>query len=190
MRRELDEAILAYFRRDNYAELSEMVGGWREQFGDRHKPFEEAVFAHKEGLYRLSIPALATQVEGVLRDLTREYGRGSGGIRRFNEAFGFDYKPANPPPPPDFEGELRRFAALPAHERYEEGEELRRRFVLLRINELYNYGDLSDPEFSSSVRRHAILHGVFTNYGELESLRLFFLLELLHNAVSEYRMRV
>jgi hypothetical protein len=42
------------------------------------------------------------------------------------------------------------------------------------------------PEFSSQVKRHIILHGVFNNFGELESLRLFFILALFHEAVSDY----
>ncbi len=190
VRRELDGAILAYFRRDGHAELSGMVSGWEERFAGRHGTFEEALIAHKEGLYRLSIPALAAQVEGVLRDLTREYGRRRRWLERFNDVFGFEYDPQRPPPPPDLKEEMLRFGTLPAPERYEAAEEMRRRFTLRRINELYDNGDLSDPEYASSVRRHAILHGVFGSFGELESLRLFFLLELLHDAVSEYEERL
>lgn len=65
-------------------------------------------------------------------------------------------------------------------------EELKTRFALLCINELYDHGEFSDPTYTSSVKRHAILHGVFTNFGELESLRLFFVLALLHDAVGDY----
>ncbi len=175
VRRELDEEILRYFGRDDHAPLSGMVEGWRGRSArispSRQRTFDEALLAHKSGLYALSIPALAAQVEGVLRDLTSEYGRGRGWIRRFNEAFGFDYDPANPPPPPDLEGEMGRFMALSLSERYEAAEEMRRRFSLMRINELYDNGEFSDAEFSSSVKRHAILHGVFDSHGELESLR-------------------
>ncbi len=73
---------------------------------------------------------------------------------------------------------------LPTPERYE-AEEMRHRFTLRRINELYDNGDFSAPEYASSVRRHAILHGVFDSYGDMESLRLFFLLELLHDALDD-----
>ncbi len=190
VRRELDGAILAYFSRDGHAELSELVDGWREHFAGRHETFEEALSAHKEGLYRLTIPALAAQIEGILRDLTREYGEGRRWIRRFNEAFGFDYHPRRPPPQPDLEDEMSRFAALPAVERFAAAEEMRRQFTLRRINELYDSGDFADPRYASSVRRHAILHGVFDGFGELESLRLFFVLDLLHDAVGEYEERV
>jgi GNAT superfamily N-acetyltransferase len=191
VRRELDGAILAYFRRNGHAELSELVDGWREHFADRHETFEEALFAHKEGLYRLSIPALAAEVEGILRDLTREYGRGDRKwLERFNEAFCFEHGPNALPPPPDPERLAAEFRAMPMRERFEEAEELRARFALVRINELFASGDYDDPVFASSVRRHAILHGGFNSYGELESLRLFFLLDLLHDAVGRYEDRV
>lgn len=190
VRCELDAAILGYFGREDHAELARMVEEWGERFGERQRVFEDALFAHKRGLYTLSVPALAAQVEGVLRDLTEEYGRNRRWIERFNEAFGFRYDPRRPPPPPNLEEQMTRFMSFSAPERYEATEEMRRRFALLRINELYDHGDLSDPQFASSVKRHAILHGVFTGYGELESLRLFFLLELLHDAVSEYEERV
>jgi hypothetical protein len=35
--------------------------------------------------------------------------------------------------------------SLSASERYEAAEEMRRRFALLRVNELYDHGDFSDP---------------------------------------------
>lgn len=187
VRRELDRVILSYFRRDGHAELSELVDGWREHFAGRHATFEEALQAHKEGLYRMTIPALAAQVEGILRDLTKEYDRfGGKWIKRFNEAFGFDHGPADRRPP-DLERLAAQFRAMPARERYEAAEELRARFALLRINELFASGDYDDPAFATSVTRHSILHGAFTSYGELESLRLFFLLELLHDAVGRYK---
>ena len=36
------------------------------------------------------------------------------------------------------------------------------------------------------MNRHPILHGVFLNFGEVESLKLFFILDLLHEAVGTY----
>lgn len=187
VRRELDRVILEYFRKDNYARLSKLVSAWRMHFEDRHHIFEDALWAHKQGRYTLSISTLATQVEGILRDLTEEYGRRGAWLNRFNEAFGFDYNPNNPPTSPAVEQVMSEFVNLPLAERYKKAEELRRNITLLRINELYDHGVFSDEDFSSSVNRHAILHGVFKNFGELQSLRLFFVLSLLHSAIGEYK---
>lgn len=187
VKRELDHVILEYFSKDAYAPLSELVTEWRMHFEDRYHIFEEALWAHKHGRYTLSISTLATQVEGILRDLMEEYGRKRAWIDRFNKAFGFDYDPSKPPSSPALEQVMSDFLKLPLDERYKKAEELRRNFTLLRINELYAHGVFSDDDFSSSVNRHAILHGVFKNFGELQSLRLFFVLSLLHSAIGEYK---
>jgi hypothetical protein len=61
---ELDKLIPEYFRRDDHAPLSEMVGSWYLYVEDRRQVFEDALWAHKQKRYTLSIPALAAQVEG------------------------------------------------------------------------------------------------------------------------------
>ena len=190
LRQELDEAIGEYFRRDDHAALSKMVDSWREHFGGRHHIFEDALWAHRQGRYTLSMPALAAQVEGVVRDLTLEYGEGRGWIRQFNNAFGLDYNPGSPPKAPSVEEVVAEFRALPFYERHDRMEEFSTRLTLLRINELYDRGEFTDEQFASSVRRHPILHGVYKNFGELQSLRLFFILGLLHEAVGDYQERV
>ena len=96
----------------------------------------------------------------------------------------------SPAPPPTVEEIVAEFRALTPSIRFERAEELKTHLALRSINELYENGEFSDPEFTSSVRRHPILHGVFTNFGELESLRLFFILGLLHKMVSGYKERV
>ena len=56
-----------------------------------------------------------------------------------------------------------------------------------RIEELFDKKDFADPKSLSTVNRHVILHGVTRNFGELDSMRLFFLLDLLHEAIGFYR---
>ena len=190
VREEIDAALGEYFRRDDHAALSEMVHKWDEHFAPRQHIVHDALWAHKQGRYTLSIPALAAQVEGILRDLTEEYGRRYPWIERFNDAFGYGYDRRKPAPPPTVEEIVAEFRALAPSIRFERAEELKAHLALRSINELYENGHFSDPEFTSSVRRHPILHGVFTNFGELESLRLFFILGLLHKMVSDYKERV
>ncbi len=135
----------------------------------------------------MPIHALAPQIEGVLRDITDVYKKGNLWMHCFNDAFGFDYDREHPAVP-DWDGELSDFWSLPLNERYEQLEAFRTSFALLRINELYLNGKFYDPEFTSDrARRHPIAHGVFKNPGETESLRLFCALDLLHDAVGEYK---
>jgi hypothetical protein len=54
------------------------------------------------------------------------------------------------------------------------------------MQELFDRVDFADPRSSSVVNRHVILHGVFRSYGEAESLKLFLVLDLMHEAVGMY----
>lgn len=188
VRRELDRAVPEYFRRDGHARLRDLVAGWDdEHFRPRRRVFKEALWAHAHGRYTLPIHALAPQIEGVLRDVTGMYEQHDPWMDRFNEAFGFAYDRKRPASP-DWGGELSGFWSLPLNERYERLEAFRARFALLRINELYVKGKFSDPGFTSTrARRHPIAHGLFKGHGEIESLRLFCALDLLHDAVGEYK---
>jgi hypothetical protein len=183
VKRVLDVEIPAYFRRDDHAPLSEMVASWKPRFEDRHHVFEDALWAHKLGYYTLSIPALAGQFEGIVRDRVQEYGRGSKWMRSFLQALSYDYD--NPPGPTKAE-EVPQFMQLPAPERFRSAEELTRYFTLCRLEELFEDRDFSKPGVSSVVNRHVIAHGVFRSFGEEESLRLFFVLDLLHKAIGMY----
>jgi hypothetical protein len=188
VRRELDRAIPEYFRRDDHAQLRALVTGWDdEHFRERYRTFEEALCAHTQERYTLSIHSLAPQMEGVLREVTGMHGQYDLWMNRFNEVFGYTYD-RRQPTEPDWNGELSDFLALPLNERYKRLEAFRDRFALLRINELYINGSFSDPDFTSArAKRHPIVHGVFKNYDEIESLRLFCALDLLHDAVVEYK---
>jgi hypothetical protein len=183
VRRELDVAIPAYFRRDDYAALRELVEAWQPRFGDRRRTFEDALWAHECGRYTLSIPALAVQIEGIVRDLVGDRKEGSGWRAKFLDDLGHDRKS---PPLPSRTEDLPVFLELPAYERFQSVEEVRRYFTLVRVQELFDRADFSDPESSSVVNRNVILHGVFESYGEAESLKLFFVLDLLHEAASMY----
>jgi len=82
---------------------------------------------------------------------------------------------------------LTEFEKSPIHKRFSDVEEARKHFTLIRIQELFDRKDFANPESSSTVNRHVIVHGVFRNFEEFESLKLFFVLDLLHEAVGLYR---
>lgn len=202
VKRELDVVIPAYFRKDDHAPLSEMVASWHLHFEDRriwgyddtlwnhhHQVFEDALWAHRKGRYTLSIPALAPQFEGVGQDLMREYGeKPSRWQKSLNDLL--DYDPDKPSKPYEV---MPDFVALPILDRFEkargEVEELNRHFTMLRIHEYFKKGNPSRAKAVWSANRHSIAHGNFRNFVEVESLKLFFILDLLHRAVGIYRDR-
>jgi hypothetical protein len=202
VRQELDVAIPAYFRKDDYAPLSEMVASWRLHFTDHRESvaedtlwahhrqvFEEALWAHKKKRYTLSISALAPQFEGVGQDLMKEYGKKPSGWQdSLNKVL--DYEPNQPSKPHEI---MPGFMALPIVDRFnkveETVEELNKHVTPLRIDEFFEKGNPSRAKAVWSVNRHSIAHGNFRNFVEAESLKVFFILDLLHRAVGIYRDR-
>jgi len=101
VRARMDHVVPEIFRMDDHHVLEDMVARWDFYLGWRNQVFEDAVWAHKNEKYSLSVPALAPQIEGILRQETGEYGRGPGWIRKVNSVLEFEYNPKAPPAPPN-----------------------------------------------------------------------------------------
>lgn len=184
---ELDEVIPAYFANDGCAALREMVDGWDLYPDWRRQVFEEAFWAHQNGKYVLSASALAPQIEGMLRQETQEYGRGKAWLEKVNEAFELEYDPKSLPTTEDLEAAVSEVVTMNIPDRWQAADRISLRHALLRLNDLYKSGDFEDPEFVNSTNRHAIVHGVAEDFGELESVKLFCAVELVHEVVVAYR---
>jgi hypothetical protein len=166
-----------------------MVDQW-DVFPDwRRQVFEDAFEAHKSGKYTLSVPTLAPQIEGMLREVTHEHKEDVQYIQKVNEALGFRYGRRNPPAAhtvEDLKKSIEELLILDLPERFQEAERISLQHALFRVNELYNRVDFADLEFADSANRHAILHGVAKNYGELVSVKLFCAVQLVHEIVDAY----
>lgn len=187
---ELDAGIPAYFRGDDHAMLWDMVDRWDVFPQWRRRVIEDAFEAHKSGKYTLSVPALAPQIEGMLRDETNEYEGNPRYIQKINEALGFVYSRRHPPAPPsveDLERALGDLSNLGMSERYREAERISLEHALYRVNELYNSGDFWNPEFVKQTNRHAIVHGVSQDFTEIHSVKLFCAVQLVHEIADGYR---
>lgn len=192
VKRELDADIPEYFRHNDHAALWDMVDRWDLFPGWRRQVFEDAFEAHKSGKYTLSVPALAPQIEGMLREATGEYGDGPPlYMWKVNEALDFGkYSRKKPPAAPsvtDLKAAIEELLTLDIHERYERAEQIELQHALFRVNELYNSVDFADLQHADSANRNAILHGVAKDYGELASVKLFCAVQLVHEIVDGYR---
>lgn len=119
----------------------------------------------------------------------REYGEKP---KRWQESLNnlHDYDPDKPSKPDEV---MPDFMALPILDRFEKADEkvveLNMHFTMLRIHEYFKKGNPSRAKAVWSANRHSIAHGNFRNFVEVESLKLFFVLDLLHRAVGIYRDR-
>ncbi len=68
--RYISRSILAHYQKDGNAHLICAVRSWRGHalFAPRMRIIEDALQAHCDGRYTLSVPALAPQIEGILSD--------------------------------------------------------------------------------------------------------------------------
>src|SRR5205085_12467235 len=65
----LSQIIVDYVNHHDCAELVEVVDRWHvPSFEQRNVIFKDALWAHKEGRYILTIPTLVIQIEGILRE--------------------------------------------------------------------------------------------------------------------------
>lgn len=161
--RHISRTMLGYYHRRSYHNLRAMVQIWKKHtlFADRMHIIQDAVDAHCEGLYTLSVPALLPQVEGILNDyvLQNNLSARLGKIRQVYEAF-----VGNPD-----EYSLTKWIVAST--------------LLYQLQtSTYAYTDFEE-ELSKSVRRrrttrHTVLHGVTVNYNKpMHSLKVLVLLD-------------
>ena len=64
------QSILGYYRRNECTRLAETVEHWRDHplFASRMSIIEDALWAHRQRRYTLSVPALMAQIEGVMSE--------------------------------------------------------------------------------------------------------------------------
>ncbi len=187
IKRELDAGIPEYFRHNDHAALRDMINGWNLFPEQRMQILEDAFEAHKCDKYTLSISALAPQIEGILRD---ETGKGYQYMREVNKMLGFHYNRKPPSPAPtlqDYEKALEDLQTLDLPERWQKAEQFELHHALFRVNELYNYVDFQIPKFANSTNRNAIAHGVFRDFNERTSIKLFCSMQLAHEIMVAYR---
>jgi hypothetical protein len=88
---------------------------------------------------------------------------------------------------------MQEFMALPIGDRFEKADqtvqELNEHTTRLLIDEFFKKSNPSRAKAAWNVNRHSIAHGNFRKFVEAESLKIFFILDLLHRAVEIYRAR-
>jgi len=168
------QVIIDYYENDDYSNLRNMVNDWRKNpyFANRMHIIADALEAHINGMYTLSIPAILPLVEGILTDIVgRRATRADGGISGWaGNAIETWY--------------LDTF------------RESSKDAIITFVSGSPVYGSIDPAFFTPStfptwlatqgadgkqiLQRHAILHGVQTDYNSKEnSLRAFLILDVL-----------
>ena len=177
------QLVVTWYREDDCELLKAMVDGWNRNpyFVPRMDIIRDALRAHIDGKYTLSVPTLLPVAEGILSSITGKGAAGSGGTRRMAKdvlaGMYTDFmREASKDAVVEFATGITLYGNVPPYyfspERYPEW---------LEQNELTG---------GQVLNRHAILHGVQTHYASEEnSLRAFFLLDVLSWIEREERDR-
>jgi len=151
----LDSELCAEARADSHAVIKNIIGNWWDvpYLAERRPIVEDAVRAHEDGRYTLSIPALMPLVDGLTAVIVSAQIRRPGGV----------------------------ICARQAADMYsKENEEIWSEALLTVITEQvfksYSFESGSAP---SMLNRHGILHGRISSYGtEANSFRTILLIDI------------
>lgn len=171
--RYISNAILGYYHRKDFENMVVMVDSWRNHqlFKSRIHIIDDALAAHQNKQFTLSVPALLPLIEGILNEYVAVHNLAArcGKIKKV-------YK-----------------AVLGEADDYT----LSSRAVVLTILYQLENNTYADTDFKTELQRsmqrrqisrHTVLHGVSTNYNtSATSLRIFVLLDAisaLHSQIS------
>lgn len=157
---EFDEIFVLFYNKER---LQVILKAWseRDHLSHRMKILTEAISAHIEGRFELSIPALLPQVEGIIADIKRHTGR----MNQKNIVGYID-------------------SILVDNSRF---NRIGKTFLVTTLVENFEWQQGPIPFFS----RHAILHGADTNYASAtNSLRLILIINQLQEAIQSQSRQI
>lgn len=158
-KRMIAQAIMRYYQSKNYARLKAMVSNLESNalFAPRMPIIRDALLAHLNRQYTLSIPALLTQIEGVVGDFARHREIPTKLAKKQLFSDTLDNIPSN-------------WMRLAVHKSVTEFVD-----TTLYASKDFKKLGLRNKE---RINRHVVLHGRQVNYAsERNSLRLFLLLD-------------
>lgn len=155
---EIEQAIIDYF---NDKRFDEMLASWKsnKKLALRVQIFEDAVWAHKQGKFTLSIPALLPHVEGLINENSGKTGR-----IRHDECISIFESYLNQKFKKGTVSSLYPLAVL--------------KFVENLLKGRFEWGKPSKKD------RHSILHGHYVSYSDkVFSLKLILLIDFIQNLI-------
>ncbi|MBM4242062.1 MAG: hypothetical protein FJ150_10475 [Euryarchaeota archaeon] len=160
----LTKKIVEYFNKDECKELEDILNSWElESFSNNKKIFQDALWAHKESKYTLTVPTLTIQVEGVIRSYLDYISEHS--IHPYKEALKKRYEESI--------SENRGLESFIQKKNLE--------FLEKKLENFYQSFEPSKPKNFDDLYRHPLFHGQYLNYHSIEiSTKLFLFLDMLY----------
>ncbi len=178
-KRYVDMLVVLLYRQNNYKMLDKIIGKWSSNnFRKRNNIFKEALWAHKKKKYVLSTLALVPQIEGIIREFTENTKRNDPWRNNFKKKY-------------EYCGDLKTqydkllTNNITTQEQTTLSRNLRISLNINRIIELFDVVDFENQQSVNGYNRHGMLHGFCSKYNEVNSLKTFLLLDLIHDFISD-----
>ncbi|MDD5477719.1 MAG: hypothetical protein PHG87_05960 [Candidatus Omnitrophica bacterium] len=157
--KQIEKQIMTFF--DN-KKLNKMLKEWKQShlLKSRIHILKDAIWAHNQGKYTLSVPALLPQLEGIMVEGLEL--KGNVRYKEIKDSFQDKLKASEV----DFIFTIKSSGY---------------RIIEQYISEKFEWGQITSSKFS----RHAILHGHYTNYNRKKtSLKLILLIDYVQKVLS------
>lgn len=172
----LTKIIVDSVNSDECGDLTDIVNAWTlPSYEARKAIFQDALWAHKEGKYTLTVPTLVVQVEGIIREFISS--EDSFTSYRFPAIKArFDQKFI----------QITHTTTNPTLVTPEQLQGIINYYNLAALERLFtNYQPDAHVE-PADINRHAASHGLWINYGTIEhSTKLFLLLDMLYSMLQQ-----
>lgn len=163
---EIDKIICDFYSKDNFNNLELLLSKWKENkyFCRVSEILDDAIEAHKNGKYTLSIPALMPNIEGIIRCFMNDKYRIS------ERSFVPVYK--------EFKENIKIFGDIMAV------------YVIQYIDNLFCRFDPRNPDEVDDFSRHKLSHGFSSHYhSEVNSLKIILYLDEIHSIIEKLSMK-
>ncbi|NMB97456.1 MAG: hypothetical protein GYA02_12745 [Clostridiaceae bacterium] len=163
-KQDVDDIICEYYKNNEYSGLERILKSWNElpYYATRRKQIRDAFYAHKLGLYSLSIPVLGMMLEGVIRDF-------------MSDTYSLTHYKFSPL----YNGFKKKAKEL---------DEFILKYTFNCIDLFYIRYNPQNPDEVDDFSRHKMFHGQAINYdSEVNSLKLILYLDELFQIESYLR---
>lgn len=165
-KKEIDEIICNFYNNDDFKNLESLLVKWKQNkyFQRVSEILDDAIYAHKNGKYTLSIPVLMPNIEGIIRCfMNDEYGISE-------KSFNSIYK--------EFKDNIKKLGDIIAG------------YVVQYIDVLFCNFDPRNPDKVDDFSRHKLSHGFSSKYhSEVNSLRLILYLDEIYNIIEKLSIK-
>lgn len=172
----LTDYLVKYHNENDCIGLENLIKRWTlDEFKNNKEIFEDALWAHKQSKFTLSVPALTIQVEGTLRSYF---------YQKLDKNFHVYYNELKKQYTQTIKNKNENLDYGEVFERFTKFQNIK--FIEEGFKTFMKSFDPGEPRNFDDLHRHPLFHGQFKNYNTIEmSTKLFLFLDMIHSILID-----